>query len=117
MEEQILNLAVAAIVAGGALYFAWRFRHRIREQVAAWLRAQGLQESALMDVLMDCDGLAGSVEKGILCKIFVKTKQTGEQKISEQTYTLEEISKIDPDVSAELEKRGQVRKSILKEVA
>ncbi len=102
MEEQIFKLAVAAIVAGSGLYLAWRFRHRLRDQVAAWLHANGLQKSALMDVLIVCDMLAGAVEKRILCKIFVKTKQTGEQKISEQTYTLEEISKIDPDVSAEL---------------
>ena len=117
MEEQILGLAVAAAVAVGGVYLAWKFRHHIREQVAEWLRTHGLQKSALMDVLMVCDTVAGALDKRIVCKIFVKTQHTVEQKISEQTYTLEEISKIDSDVYAELEKRGHARKSIMKQVA
>lgn len=116
MEEQLFGLAVGVIALAGGAYFAWKYRHEVREKVAEWLRIRGLEKSALMDALMICDTLAGVVEKKILCKIFVKTQKTGEQKVFEQTYTMDEIQKIDSDVYAELEKRGHARKSILKQI-
>ena len=116
MEEQIVELLVAGIAVIGAIYFARKFRHQIREKIAEWLRARNLEKSALMDVLMVCDTIAGAVETGIICKIFVTTKQTGEQEISNQTYTPEEIKKIDPDVFNELIKRGHATKSIMAQV-
>ncbi len=116
MEEQIVELLVAGIAVIGAIYLARKFRHQIREKIAEWLRARNLEKSALMDVLMVCDTIAGAIETGIICKIFVKTKQTGQENISEQTYSADEIKQIDPDVFEELIKRGHAKKSIMAQV-
>lgn len=116
MEKHLLELAVGVIALAAGAYFAWKYRHEVREKVAEWLRVRGLEKSALMDALMICDTLAGVIEKNVLCKILVKTQKTGEQKVFEQTYTMDEIQKIDSDVYAELAKRGHARKSILEQV-
>jgi hypothetical protein len=113
MEEQLLEIAIGVLALAGGVYFAWKYRNEVREKVAQWLRNNGLGQSLLMDVWMSCDTLAGAVEKKIICKIFVKTQKTGEQKVYEQTLTLEQLKSIEPSVAAEVEKRGAARKSIL----
>ncbi len=116
MEEQLFGLALGAVALAGSAYFAWKYRHQVREKVKDWLHARGLEQSALMDALMVCDTLAGAIERNVICKIFVRTQTTGEQKVFEQSYTMDEIRKIDPDVYAELEKRGHGSRSILKQI-
>lgn len=109
MWVEIAKIAVGAIALIAAAYFVSKFWKNIRETVAAWLRARGLQESALMDAWVVLDNLVTVIRR----KIFVKAKQTGEQKISETTHTLDEIRESDPDVYAEIEKRGQVKQNIM----
>ncbi len=103
---KIVGVAIALFLGGFLLSQFW---NEIRDTVAAWLRDQGLQNSALMDAWIVIDGLVTSVRR----RIFVKTRQTGEQKISETTHTLDEIRESYPDVYAELEKRGYVKKNIM----
>jgi hypothetical protein len=81
----LVTLAVGAAVAGA-------FWPKIRESVAAWLRNNGLSESALMDAWLALDRIASSVRSRIL----VKTAQRGEVVIEERYLTQEEID--DPEL-------------------
>jgi hypothetical protein len=116
MEEQLFNVAIGAIALAGGAYIAWRYRHQVRETVASWLRTHGLEKSALMEALMVCDAVIGTLDKQVICKIFVTTQKTGQQKISEVSYTLEEFQKKQPDLYAALNQTGHAQKNILKQV-
>jgi len=112
----VIGFLIGIVVLAVAAYVAWRFRHRIREKVANWLRTHDLEKSALMNVWIECDKI-GVAAKKIACKIFVVTEKTGEQQISEETLTPEALEKLYPDVYAQLQKQGLVRKSILQQIA
>ena len=101
----ITKLAIVVTVG----YLAWNHQHQIRESVAAWLREQGLQDSALMKAWLIFDQLIF----GIRSSLMVETKQTGTQKISETTHSIEEIREIDRDVYKQLQKLGYVKKDIM----
>lgn len=112
----IFGFLISLVMLAVAAYIAWKFRHRIREKLAAWLRTNNLENSALMDVLLVCDKLAGTVDKKIICKVFVVTQETGEQKISEETLSTDVLKNLYPDIYAQLEKQEHAQKSILKQV-
>lgn len=111
----IIGFLIGIVVLAVAAYAAWRFRHRIRDKVASWLRAHDLEESKLMEAWIEFDNI-GVAAKKIACKIFVVTEETGEQKISEETLTPEALEKLDPDAYAQFQKQGHARKSILQQV-
>jgi hypothetical protein len=116
MEKQLFQLAAGVVALSVGIYFARKHRHQVREKVSEWLRNNNLEKSALQDVVTVYDSIAGAIEKNIVCKIFVKTQAKGETKISEVTYTMEELKKIDPDLYAEVEKLGHAQKSILTQI-
>ncbi len=97
------------MILSAAGYFAWQYRNQIRESVAAWLRKQGLQDSTLMKAWIVFDQFISGVRRSLM----VETRQTGTQKISETTHSLEEIRKIDPDVYDQLQKLGYAEKDIM----
>lgn len=112
----LFGFLISLVMLAVAAYVAWRFRHRIREKIRAWLSAHNLEKSKLMDVLFVCDDVSGAAKK-IVCKIFAVTKETGEQKISEEMLTPEELERLYPDVYAQFQKQGHARKSILQQIA
>ncbi|NMF66131.1 hypothetical protein DP113_05630 [Brasilonema octagenarum UFV-E1] len=77
----ITKLAIVVTVG----YLAWNHQDQIRESVAAWLRKQGLQDSALMKAWIVFDRLISRVRRSLM----VETRQTGTQKISETSHSLE----------------------------
>ena len=101
----IAKLTILATVG----YLAWNHQHQIRESVAAWLREQGLQDSALMKAWIVFDKLISGVRRYLM----VETKQTGTQQISETTHSLEEIRKTDSDVYHQLQRLGYAKKDIM----
>ena len=102
---------IALLVVGTvAACFAVAFWNKIREEVATWLRNNGLSHSALMDAWIKLDLIAGRVR----CRIFGKTQKYGTQEISETTYDLNEID--DEDVQRELRARGYSEKNIMSQV-
>lgn len=117
MNDNLAQLAIGAVVATGAvvcgLYAAHKYRAEVRDRVQRWLHQNNLEKTALTDVLFVCDNVAGQANK-FTCKIFVKTKEKGEQKVSENTYSLEELKKVNPDIAAQMESRQHSQKSILK---
>lgn len=90
-------------------YFAWQYRNQIRESVAAWLCQHGLQDSALMKAWIVFNQLISGVYRYLM----VETKQTGVQKISQTTHSLEEIRKTDLDVYDQLQRLGFAEKDIM----
>lgn len=116
MEKQLFELAAGVVALSVGIYLARKYRHQVREKVSEWLRNNSLEKSALQDVVATYDSIAGAIEKNIVCKIFVKTQANGEVKISEDVYTMEELKKSNPDIYAELEKRGHAQKSILTQI-
>jgi hypothetical protein len=101
----ITKIAILATVG----YLGWSHQHQIRESVAAWLREQGLQDSALMKAWIVFDRLISRVRRSLI----VETRQTDTQKISETTHSLEEIRKTDPDVYDQLQRLGYAKKDIM----
>lgn len=101
----ITKLAIVVTVG----YLAWNHQHQIRESVATWLRQHGLQDSALMKAWIVFDRLISRVRRYLM----VETRQTGTQKISETSHSLEEIRKTDPDVYDQLQKLGYAKKDIM----
>ena len=106
---RILAITASVVVPVIMGFLIARFWKDIRDQVATWLREQGLENSMLMDAWIELDNLIAAVRS----RIFVKVKPLGETKIiSETTYHLDEID--DSDVVAELEARGHIIKDIMK---
>ncbi|MEM9924824.1 MAG: hypothetical protein AAF915_13895 [Cyanobacteria bacterium P01_D01_bin.50] len=109
------KIILGAIALGGGIYFALKYRHKIREEVAKWLRDRGLEKSALTEALLVFDTVAGS--PGVIRrKLFVTTQETGEQKLSEENFTMDEFKKLYPDMAAEVERRGHASKNILEDI-
>ncbi len=102
-------LVITVVTALGALLgiSISLFWDDIKEQVAAWLRQKGWENSVLMDAWIKLDRLIGFVR----CRIFVKTKQNRQIEISEQEYAIDEID--DPNVLEELQRRGYVQRNIM----
>lgn len=110
MDVRAIFLLIGAVatLVGGA-YLISKFWKDIRETVASWLRRRGLQKSALMDAWVILDNLV----VGVSCKIFVNTRETGTQKISETTYSDAEIREKDPELYKELQKRGNLEANVM----
>lgn len=114
--DDILTYVIGGAVALGAIIAAgWlisKFWDNIREEVAAWLRKNNLQESSLMNVWIKFDNMVSTVK----CKVFAKTQKTGEQQITERTLTPKEIEALqhkEPDVYAELQRHGIAQKNLM----
>src|ERR1700722_16910528 len=73
----------------------------------AWLRARGWNKSVLMDALLVLDKLAGKVR----CRLFATTRKTGTVQVDETVDRMDQID--DPQVRAELRKRGVAERSVL----
>jgi hypothetical protein len=101
---------LGALLFGG--YLMVKFWDDIREKVCGWLRQHGLQESALMNVIIRFDNLI----TGVRSTLFVKTRQTGEQKIMERELTeaeIEALKKKEPEVYDHLKRKGFAQKDLL----
>jgi hypothetical protein len=101
---------LGAILFGG--YLMVKFWDDIRENVCAWLRQHGLQESALMNVTIRFDSLI----TGVRSTLFVNTRQTGKQKIMERELTEAEIDalkKKEPEVYEHMKRKGFAQKDLL----
>lgn len=117
MSDGLIKLGIGTAVAIGAvaggLYLSHKFRHKVREDVRDWLHRNNLAKTRLTDVLMVCDRVAGQVDK-VTCKIFVETQEKGQQVVSEETYSLEQLQKMHPDIAERLTKGQSAQDSILK---
>jgi hypothetical protein len=108
MYGEIIAAVVALVVAaGGYLLVRYRCWDSIRDQLAGWLRASGLDRSMLMDALVRLDNLVVNVR----CRLIGKTRHQGEVLIREEILSPDDID--DPEVLAELRKRGHFEKSVL----
>lgn len=101
----VIFFIVGAILGG--LVTAAYFWDTVRDKVAAWLRSRGLENSALMDAWIQMDSLVTYVR----CRIFVKTAYSGSVQVSEEVYSIDEIT--DPDVITELKRKGLSTRNIL----
>ncbi|MBF2090582.1 MAG: hypothetical protein IGR80_09145 [Synechococcales cyanobacterium K44_A2020_017] len=120
MNDQIFKVAIATVVGVGAvvggLYLARKFRHKVRGRIESWLHSHGLSKSKLVDVLFVCDETFKHIDK-VTCKIFVETQETGKQQVFEETFSLEELDHIDPEIAAQIRKNRYVEKSIMNQIA
>lgn len=104
---QDLVYALAALLGLGAVVTVFVLWDDVRDRLAAWLRKMGLQKSALMDAVVCFDNLVGQIR----CRLFVATRTSGTVQIDETSYRLDQIS--DPEVKAELARRGLATRSVL----
>lgn len=105
--QLLFGVAVTAAIV--AVIYNW---DDIRESVANWLRRNNLSKSALMDVWIRFDKILSSIK----VRLFAKTRQTGVQEIKETSVSLQQLKEEDPDVYAELQRRGLAEKHILNQV-
>jgi len=106
MIDALFYAALAALGLGAAVT-ALVFWDDIRDRLAGWLRQKGLHKSALMDALVRLDDIAGRVR----CRLFATARRTGTVRIDETVYDVNQID--DPEVLAELRKRGHAQRSVL----
>ena len=120
MSSEVVKVSIvlvgAAAIAAGVLYLGWRYRQKIREEVSHWLRQRNLQNTALMSALVIFDGVTAGLDR-VRRRILIKTSETGEQVISEQSISLAELRKVAPEVHALLVKKGSAEQDIYKLVS
>jgi hypothetical protein len=104
---QYVILIILALFGIGAVAAALAIWDQVRDKLAAWLRKMGLHKSALMDAVVYFDTVAGKIRS----RLFATTHKTGEVKIDETTYRMDQIN--DAKVLAELKKRGHAERSII----
>lgn len=107
MVWPLIGYVVAGLLGVATVVAIITFWDKVRDTVANWLRQKGLENNIFMDAWIKLD----SIISGVKGKIFVKTQRIGQVKISEETYALDEID--DPEVHAELEKKGYVNRNIM----
>jgi hypothetical protein len=119
MNEQTFKVAIATVAGVGAviggLYLARRFRHKVRTQIESWLHDRGLSKSALTDIIYVCDRAGFYMDK-VTCKIFVETKEVGKVQVSEETLSVEELERINPEIAAQVRKNVHAEKSIMSQI-
>lgn len=93
--------AVTTVVTGFVLW------DDIRDRLASWLRSMGWHKSVLMEALVRLDILARKVR----CRLVVTTRQAAATQIGETRYSMDQIT--DPEVRAELHRRGFAERSVL----
>lgn len=107
----LVKMLLVALGIGGAtavaVYLAGKFWDDISDRVAAWLRARGLAASALMDAWIQLDLSVRTVRT----RIYGKQSNDIPTLITETTFNMSEID--DPDVLAELERRGCATRNIM----
>lgn len=120
MSSEVVKISIAVIgavaLAAGAFYLGWRYRQKIREEVSQWLRQRNLQNSALMSALLLFDNVTAGVDR-VRRRIVVKTVETNEEVISEQTVSLDELRKSNPEVYALLKENSSVEQDICRLVS
>jgi|GEM_PF-2728151 len=120
MNDQIFKAAIATVVGVGAvvggLYLARKFRHKVRDRIELWLHSRGLSKSKLTDVLFVCDEAFRHIDDKVTCKIFVETQETGKQQVFEETFSLEDLERIDPEIAAQIRKNRRIEKSIMNQI-
>lgn len=101
MSSDSANIIIAVvgtiIIAAIALYLGWRYRQKIRGEVSKWLRQRNLDKSVLMSAFILYDNVIAGVDR-VKRKILVETAETGQEVVSEQDISLEELRKIYPAV-------------------
>ena len=111
---EIIKYAVLAGVAAGGAYLAWRYRHRINQQVNQWLSNNNLTKAALIEVKVRYDRVSVAA-RNITRRLFVSTSQIREAKIFEETLSLDQLSQRDPELYKSLEGRQFLDQDILEQ--
>jgi len=120
MSEEVVKVSIAVVgfiaVAAGGLYLGWRYRQKIREQVSSWLRQRNLEKSSLMSALLFFDKVVVGLEM-VRRRFIVITAETGQEVISEENISLEELRKLSPEIYELLNAGNSVEQDIYKLVS
>lgn len=119
MNEQIFGIIAALI--GAVITFIvglWanhKYRHQARTKLSEWLRRNNLNKKAVTSAVVRADKVLGTADK-FVCRFFVKTEKTGEQKISEQVMTLEELEKEIPELAKQARSADKLETNFFSQV-
>jgi FtsZ-interacting cell division protein ZipA len=97
----IFNIIAAIVVFVVGLWANHKYRHKARTKLAEWLRKNNLNTEAVTKAVVHADKVLGSTDK-FVCRFFVKTEKTGEQQVSEQILTLDEMKKELPSLAIQM---------------
>jgi hypothetical protein len=104
----MIDLLIFAIAAAVGAAIGVSLSTAVQRAVAGWLRDNGLDKSVLMDAVVALEKVGNRIH----AKARVKAKNYGTKVIAiEKTYSIDSIT--DPQVRAELERRGHAEQDIL----
>ncbi len=89
---------ITAVIAAVALLFAFYLWNQYRDKIAAWLRENNLERSALMEAVVFFDKVSSYVKT----KLQVYTQKTGRRILEEKTLTQQEVAdlmKKEPEIA------------------
>jgi hypothetical protein len=111
MSSEAIKVTIVVAVAIGALYLGWRYRQKVRDEVSKWLRQRNLENSALMSALIVYDNIIVGIDR-VRRRILVETVETGQVVVSEQSISLEELHKINPELYELAMQHGSVSQDV-----
>jgi len=112
---EVAKVALPAIAVGaavGATIYLIANWPEIKDKISSWLHQHNFDKSFLMDALVFFD----KIFTGIRRRIVVETRQTGQQIIEEETLSMEEVKRRDPDLYKELQKRSSIEIDIMEQI-
>jgi hypothetical protein len=104
----MIDLIILAIAAAVSAAIGLSLSSAIQRAVAGWLRDNGLEKSVLMDAVVALEKAGNRIK----AKVRVRARNYGTKVISiEKTYSISDIT--DPQVRAELNRRGHAEQNVL----
>jgi hypothetical protein len=104
----MIDLLIIAIAAAVGAAIGVSLSTAIQRAVATWLRENGLDKSVLMDAVVALERAGNRVK----ARVRVQARNHGTKVITmEKTHSIDDIA--DPQVRAELQRRGHAEQNVL----
>jgi hypothetical protein len=104
----MIHLIFLAVAAAVGAVIGVSLSTAVQRAVTGWLRDNGLAKSALMDAVVALEKVGNRVK----AKVRVTARNHGTKVIAiEKTHSIDDIT--DPQVRAELERRGRAEQNVL----
>lgn len=104
----MFHLIIYAAIAGLVSLFSAALLRDVQQRVAAWLRQNGLKNSALMSAVVRLDSIGSAIRAGV--KVVTRAQRT-EVLMIERTYSINQIK--DPELRAALQRTGHAEQDVI----
>jgi hypothetical protein len=106
--ERVYHLIIYAIIAAFISLVSAALLKDVQQRVARWLRQNGLENSALMNVIIFLDMVGAAIRVSV--KVMTRSQRT-EILMLDRTYPIHQIK--DAQLRAALEQRGHAEQNVI----